>query len=145
MPTFMIERNIPDAAGLTIDDLQGIAQRSCAVVDELEGAYTWHHSYVAGDKIYCVHETDDIETVREHARRGGFPADLVVEVAHVFGPQDRRRLSHESALVHHGGACRRRGPDLHPSRGYKRLASSRSPIGRPVLAPPQEGHAMRGQ
>jgi hypothetical protein len=87
MATFMIERRIPDAANLTADDLQDIAERSCAVVDELGVAYTWHHSYVAGDKIYCVHETDHIETVREHARRGGFAADLVVEVAHVFGPE----------------------------------------------------------
>jgi hypothetical protein len=49
--------------------------------------YTWLHSYVAGDKIYCVHETDDVETVLEHARRGGFPADVVVEVAAVIGPE----------------------------------------------------------
>ena len=48
---------------------------------------TWHKSYVAGDKIYCLHETDDAETIREHARRGGFPADVVVEVAAEFGPQ----------------------------------------------------------
>jgi hypothetical protein len=42
---------------------------------------------VAGDKLYCVHSTDDIETVREHARRGGFPADLVVEIVSTFGPE----------------------------------------------------------
>lgn len=87
MPMFLIEREIPGAADLASNELQGIAQKSCSVVDELEVPYTWHHSYVAGDKIYCVHETDDIETVREHARRGGFPADLVVEVANVFGPE----------------------------------------------------------
>ena len=56
------------------------------VVDGLGVAYTWHHSYVAGDKIYCVHETDDADTIREHARRGGFPADLVTPVAATFGP-----------------------------------------------------------
>ena len=50
-------------------------------------AYTWLHSYVAGDKIYCLHETDDAESVREHARKGGFPADVVVAVAAVFGPE----------------------------------------------------------
>jgi hypothetical protein len=57
------------------------------VVDELGVAYTWRHSYVAGDKIYCVHETEDVETIREHARRGGFPADLVVTVAAEIGPE----------------------------------------------------------
>ena len=64
-----------------------VARASNAVVDGLGVPYTWHHSYVAGDKIYCVHETDDVETIREHARRGGFPADVVVEVAAEFGPQ----------------------------------------------------------
>jgi hypothetical protein len=85
--TFIIERNLPGAADLSADDLRGIAQTSNAVVDSLGVPYEWKHSYVAGDKIYCVHETDDAETVREHARRGNFPADLVVDVAAVFGPE----------------------------------------------------------
>jgi hypothetical protein len=87
MTTFVIERNLPGAAKLTSEQLKKIATTSNGVVDGLGVAYTWHHSYVAGDKIYCVHETDDAETVREHARRGGFPADMVVEVAAVFGPE----------------------------------------------------------
>jgi hypothetical protein len=87
MATFIIERNFPGASELTPEQLQQIASASNAVVDGLGVAYTWHYSYVAGDKIYCIHETDDVETVREHARRGGFPADVVVEVASTFGPQ----------------------------------------------------------
>lgn len=86
MTTFIIERTIPGASQLGSEDLRTIAQTSNAVVDSLGVEYVWHHSYVAGDKIYCVHETDDAETVREHARRGGFPADLVVDVAATFGP-----------------------------------------------------------
>jgi hypothetical protein len=86
MPTFLIERSIPGASHLTQDQLAGIATTSCDVVDGLGVPYTWHRSYVAGDKIYCIHETQDPETVLEHARRGDFPADLVVEVASVFGP-----------------------------------------------------------
>ncbi|WP_433504318.1 DUF4242 domain-containing protein [Pseudonocardia halophobica] len=86
MPTFLIERTIPGASGLTPEQIREIACTSNGVVEGLGVAYTWHRSYVAGDKIYCVHETDDAETVREHARRGGFPADLVVEVATEFGP-----------------------------------------------------------
>ncbi len=86
MPTFLIERDLPGAAKLSAEELQDIARKSCSVVDSLGVAYTWHHSYVAGDKIYCVHETDNADTVREHARRGGFPADHVVEVAAVIGP-----------------------------------------------------------
>jgi hypothetical protein len=87
MSTFVIERNIPGASQLTQEQLRDIASTSNAVVEGLGVPYTWQHSYLAGDKIYCVHETDDIETVREHARRGGFPADVVVEVASTFGPQ----------------------------------------------------------
>jgi hypothetical protein len=87
MATFLIERNIPGAADLTPEQLRDIACTSNQVVQGLGVAYTWHRSYVAGDKIYCLHETDDGDTVREHARRGGFPADLVVEVASEFGPQ----------------------------------------------------------
>jgi Protein of unknown function (DUF4242) len=87
MATFVIERNIPGASNLTPEQLKEIATTSNEVVDSLGVAYTWLHSYVAGDKIYCLHETDDAESVREHARRGGFPADVVVAVAAVFGPE----------------------------------------------------------
>ena len=87
MTTFLIERNIPGAASLTPDQLRAIATSSNAVVDGLSVPYRWQHSYVAGDKLYCVHETDDIAAVREHAARGNFPVDLVVEVAAVIGPQ----------------------------------------------------------
>jgi hypothetical protein len=87
MTTFIIERNIPGASQLTAEQLREIATTSNDVVDSLGVSYTWHHSYVAGDKIYCVHETDDADTIREHAEKGGFPADLVVEVAAEIGPQ----------------------------------------------------------
>ena len=87
MTTFVIERTIPGASQLTSDQLRDIARTSNEVVDGLGVAYTWQRSYVAGDKIYCLHETDDAETVREHARRGQFPADLVVEVAAEIGPE----------------------------------------------------------
>ncbi len=86
MPTYLIERNIPGADGLGQEQLRDIALTSNKVVADLGVPYTWIRSYVAGDKIYCVHETDDIETIREHARCGGFPADLVVEVAAEIGP-----------------------------------------------------------
>ncbi len=87
MPTFLIERNITGVSDLGQDQLRDIATKSNAVVADLAVPYTWIRSYVAGDKIYCVHETDDVESIREHARCGGFPADLVVEVASVIGPE----------------------------------------------------------
>lgn len=87
MTTFLIERNIPGASDLTADQLRDIASASNAVVAGLGVPYTWQHTYVAGDKLYCVHDTDDIETIREHASRGNFPADVVVEVAAIIGPK----------------------------------------------------------
>ncbi|GAA4929769.1 uncharacterized protein DUF4242 [Actinomycetospora succinea] len=86
MATFLIERTIPGASDLSSEQLAEIATTSNDVVDSLGVPYTWSHSYVAGDKFYCVHQTDDADSVREHARRGGFPADLVVEVAATIGP-----------------------------------------------------------
>ncbi|MCX5045434.1 DUF4242 domain-containing protein [Aldersonia sp. NBC_00410] len=87
MKRFIIERQIPDAQDLTEAQLAGIAQTSNATVDSLGVPYRWITSYVAGDKIYCIHEADDEAAVREHARRGGFPADVVSVVANEFGPQ----------------------------------------------------------
>ncbi len=87
MAQFIIEREIPGASTLSSDELAAIATKSNEVVAGLGVPYTWLQSYVAGDKFYCVHETDDAETVREHARRGGFPADAVVQVAAVIGPE----------------------------------------------------------
>ena len=87
MTRFVIEREIPGAKDLTEDQLAEIAQTSNEAVASLGVPYTWVTSYVAGDKIYCVHEAADEDTIREHARRGGFPADVVSVVANEFGPQ----------------------------------------------------------
>lgn len=87
MTRFLIEREIPGAANLTQDELAAISQTSNEAVASLGVPYTWVTSYVAGDKIYCVHEAQDADTILEHARRGGFPANLVSVVANEFGPQ----------------------------------------------------------
>ena len=87
MAKFIIERTVPGASQLTAEQLRDISRTSNDVVDSLGVAYTWHTTYVAGDKLYCVHETADAESTREHGRRGGFPVDSVTEVAAVFGPQ----------------------------------------------------------
>jgi Nickel responsive protein SCO4226-like len=91
MPTFLIEREIPGASQLTDEELRGITQKSNDTVEGLKRPYTWRHSYVAGDKIYCVHDAERVEDVLEHASSGGFPANTVAEVAAVFdsnGPRD---------------------------------------------------------
>jgi uncharacterized protein DUF4242 len=86
MKRFLIEREIPGASELTEEQLATIAAKSNDVVASLGVPYRWITSYVAGDKIFCVHEAEDEETIREHARRGGFPANSVTEVANEFGP-----------------------------------------------------------
>lgn len=84
MKTFLIEREIPGASELTHEELRGITTTSNEAVDSLEKPYNWLHSYVAGDKVYCVHQAESEDVIREHAQRGGFPANLVAEVTNVF-------------------------------------------------------------
>jgi len=86
VPKFIIERNIPGADKLTADELCDISKQSNAVVDDLGVPYVWHHTYAAGDKLYCVHEADSSEAIYRHAKNGGFPADLVSEIKSTFGP-----------------------------------------------------------
>jgi hypothetical protein len=86
MPRYVIERTVPGAAKLSPAELQAISARSNAVVAGLGERYTWVTSYVAGDKIYCIHDAENAEAVYRHAREGGFPADKVTEVAAVIGP-----------------------------------------------------------
>jgi uncharacterized protein DUF4242 len=86
MKRFMIEREIPGASNLSQAELADIARASNDVVAGLGVPYTWVNSYVAGDKIYCVHEADNVDTILEHARRGGFPANTVSVVVDEIGP-----------------------------------------------------------
>ena len=86
MPKFVIERGIEGIGTATAPELQAISQKSCGVLRELGPEVQWDHSYVTGDKIYCVYTADSEELVREHARRGGFPADRVAQVAATIDP-----------------------------------------------------------
>ena len=92
MKTFVIERDIPGASQLTHDELRGITRTSNEAVDSLDKPYKWLHSYVAGDKVYCFHQAEDESVIREHSRRGKFPANLVAEVASVFDSTGPRGL-----------------------------------------------------
>ena len=86
MPRYLIEREIPNAAALSAAELRAIAERSCSVLRELGPSIQWVQSYVTEDKITCVYIAPNAELVREHARRGGFPADRVLEVAAIIDP-----------------------------------------------------------
>ena len=86
MPKFVIERNIPGAGNLSTEELHGISQTSCNVLNEMGPRIQWIQSYVAGDKIYCVYIADNEEQVREHATKGGFPANVVSRVSAIIDP-----------------------------------------------------------
>jgi hypothetical protein len=86
MPKFVIEREIPGVGKLSAEELRSISQKSCGVLQTMGPQIQWIHSYVTGDKIYCVYYAPDEERVREHARLGGFPADSVARVSAVIEP-----------------------------------------------------------
>ncbi len=86
MPKFVIEREIPGAGKLSAGELQAISQKSCSVLNQMGPQIQWVHSYVTGDKLYCVYIAPNEEMVREHAKQGGFPANLVSEGKSVIDP-----------------------------------------------------------
>ena len=86
MPKFVIEREIAGAGDLSGSELQDIAAKSCDVLRSLGGEVQWLESHVTQDKIYCVYIAPDAEAVREHARRGGFPANSVAAIATTIDP-----------------------------------------------------------
>lgn len=86
MPKFVIEREIPGAGKLSPPELQAVSQKSCSVLRELGPQIQWLHSYITDNKIYCVYIAPDEKTIREHASRGGFPANSVAQVRTVIDP-----------------------------------------------------------
>lgn len=86
MPKYVIEREIPGAGNLTPEQLKGISQTSCGVLDAMGPKIQWVHSYVTDDKIYCVYNAPNEEMVREHAQKGGFPANSISKVSTIIDP-----------------------------------------------------------
>lgn len=86
MPKYVIEREIPSVGEWSAEQLQGASQTSCSVLNEMGPQIEWLHSYVTGDKIYCVYNADNEGLVREHATRGGFPANSISEVKTMISP-----------------------------------------------------------
>jgi hypothetical protein len=86
MPQYVIERDLPGAGNLSPQELQGVAQKSCGVLRDLGPQIQWEHSYVTGDKIYCVYHAKDESLVRRHAELGGFPANRIARVMTIIDP-----------------------------------------------------------
>ncbi len=86
MPKFVIEREIPGVGSMSAEQLQAVSQTSCGVLRNLGPQIQWLQSYVTDDKIFCVYIAPNEEMVREHARLGGFPANLVLQVRTIIDP-----------------------------------------------------------
>ena len=85
MPKFVIEREIPDVGKLTPQELQGVARKSCGVLEGMP-AVQWVQSFVTDNKIYCIYIAPNAESVREHAQKGGFPANKISPVRAIIDP-----------------------------------------------------------
>jgi len=91
MPKYLIEREIPGAGKLSASELQGIAQKSCSVLNKMGPQIQWVQSYVVGDKIYCVYIAPNEQMVREHAKQGNFPANRISQVTAIIDPTTSER------------------------------------------------------
>ena len=86
MPKYIIEREIPGAGSLTTQDLQGISQKSCGILNDMGPKIQWVESYVTDDKVYCVYIAPDEATVKAHAEQGGFPANRISQIRTMIDP-----------------------------------------------------------
>ena len=90
MKTYLIERHIPNAGQLTNAQLQDISQKSCNVLNTMGSKIQWDHSYVVGDKLYCVYRAENEALIKEHAKKGGFPVDEIYTVSSIISPESAK-------------------------------------------------------
>lgn len=86
MPKFVIEREVPGAGKMNNAELTALSQASCGVLQKMGTSIQWVQSYVVDDKIYCVYVAENEALVREHAQKGGFPANKVSQVRAIIDP-----------------------------------------------------------
>ncbi len=86
MPKYIIERELPGAGNLSNEEIQGISQKSCEVLNNLGPQIQWVQSYVTDDKIYCEYIAPNKEMIEKHAKEGGFPANSIEEVQRMIDP-----------------------------------------------------------
>ena len=86
MKKFIIERNLPGAGNMTAEELQAISKTSVTVMSVLGKPYTWVESFVTKDKIYCIHEAESEEVIREHSNCANFPVNAIEEIRTIIDP-----------------------------------------------------------
>src|SRR6266542_6639800 len=91
MPQFVIERDVPGAGALSESQIRDLSMRSLGALKEMGPQIQWLHSYVTEDKVYCVYLAPDENSIREHARRAGIPADRVAAVRRLIDPASLRQ------------------------------------------------------
>jgi hypothetical protein len=99
MPKYVIERDITGAGKLSPAELQTIAAKSCGVLNQMGPQIQWVESFVTADKVYCVYIAPDEASVREHAERGGFPANRISRVYRTIDPTTAETKARESAAA----------------------------------------------
>ena len=92
MKRFIIERKLPGAGNMTAEELEAMSKTSAAVISVLGKPYNWIQSYVTEDKIYCIHEAENEEDIREHAKCGDFPVNTIEEIKAVIDPTTANSL-----------------------------------------------------
>ena len=88
MPKFVIEREVPGAGNLSEAQLREISRKSVSVLNEMGPRIQWLHSYITGDKVYCVYLAPDEAAIQEHAKRVGIPANRVSAVRRLLDPSN---------------------------------------------------------
>ena len=97
MPKYLIEREVPGVGNLSAEDVRGLSQKSCDVLQKLGPQIQWVQSYVTGNKIYCVYIAPNEEMIREHAKQGGFPANSISEIVTTIDPTTAEGKKHSAA------------------------------------------------
>lgn len=96
MPTFVIEREVPGAGKLTEDEIRAVSLKAIEVSKDLGHKIQWLHSYMTDEKIYCVYFASDEDSIREHARRVGLPANRISAVRQLVNPDKYKAVAQPS-------------------------------------------------
>ena len=90
MKKYIVERKIPGVGAMSGEQLGDAARRSNAALAQLSPKVQWQHSYVSGDKTFCVYLAESVDDIRNHSELSGFPANVITEVTTVIDPTTAR-------------------------------------------------------
>ena len=100
MKKFVVERNLPGAGNLSIEELRVISQASCKAIIELGKPYHWVQTFVTDDKLYCIHIAESADVIRAHAKLGNFPINMITEVRAIIDPTTSAEVHQKEFAAH---------------------------------------------